>query len=444
VREPALRWVAGHATGGRLQWAGLDADTDATAAYADLLFAWGLSRVGAAAASREREAAAAGVLARAGADVHAVLLAAFRHRVREARRARPERAGLPRPARAGYDRLPPLGRYAVDKLRAHCGVLEPGERVNPYRGRNRPGYLGTDALARRLSALPDLGPDALADEVRAVLAADPGPAGRSRLAVGLAPVLTMLPPDLAAEAVGLIPTALLGLGEWAYETRSDGTDLSAPLADLLLAAADAAAVLDAPDVLVAAVRFLLGPAAPPPAVTGPALAAVGVRFFRGLRRCGLTAEARELLRRFAGLSADVGFAAGWYAAGDDDTALALLDAARERLLAADARPDPRAAVGYAAALGHAPPSLALGRLEELFHRLGPLPTRGSTNRYFTLRPLELIDAAVRAAVGDDLALGPAVRRWLDDDEWAVRRRVSRDLDRALAAPADLPDAAGTA
>jgi hypothetical protein len=33
---------------------------------------------------------------------------------------------------------------------------------------------------------------------------------------------------------------------------------------------------------------------------------------------------------------------------------------------------------------------------------------------------------VRAVVTDDFALGPAVRRWLDDDEYRVRRRIHQD------------------
>jgi hypothetical protein len=59
-------------------------------------------------------------------------------------------------------------------------------------------------------------------------------------------------------------------------------------------------------------------------------------------------------------------------------------------------------------------------------------THGATNRYFTLKPLELIDTVVRAVVSDDFALGPGVRGWLDDDEYLIRRRITRDLEAALA------------
>ena len=56
---------------------------------------------------------------------------------------------------------------------------------------------------------------------------------------------------------------------------------------------------------------------------------------------------------------------------------------------------------------------------------------GSTNRYFTLKPLELIDTVVRSVVTEDFALGPAVRGWLDDDEFLIRRRIHRDMAAVL-------------
>jgi hypothetical protein len=89
------------------------------------------------------------------------------------------------------------------------------------------------------------------------------------------------------------------------------------------------------------------------------------------------------------------------------------------------------ALAYAAALEHAAPRVALGRLQELFLRLDMVTATGATNRYFTLAPLALVDTALRAVVGEDSALGPRVRAWLDDDEFLTRRRVARDLAEAL-------------
>ena len=163
------------------------------------------------------------------------------------------------------------------------------------------------------------------------------------------------------------------------------------------------------------------------------------RFFRTLRRLGLTADAAELLAALADGTTpgprELGLAVGWFAVGNEDAGMRVLDAARERLYVSgipDERERTATAIAYAAAVGHAPPRIALARLEELFLRLGGVTTHGATNRYFTLKPLELIDAVVRAVVSDDFALGPGVRGWLDDDEYLIRRRITRDLEAALA------------
>jgi hypothetical protein len=131
----------------------------------------------------------------------------------------------------------------------------------------------------------------------------------------------------------------------------------------------------------------------------------------------------------------LGLAIGWFAVGNDDAGMRILDSARERLFVqgiSDERERTALALAYASAAGHAPPRIALARLEELFLRLGSVTTHGATNRYFTLKPLELIDVVVRAVVCDDFALGPAVRGWLDDDEYVIRKRISIDLESAVA------------
>jgi hypothetical protein len=43
----------------------------------------------------------------------------------------------------------------------------------------------------------------------------------------------------------------------------------------------------------------------------------------------------------------------------------------------------------------------------------------------------LIDAVVRSVVTDEFTLGPAVRGWLDDDEFLIRGRIHRDLAAVL-------------
>ena len=129
-----------------------------------------------------------------------------------------------------------------------------------------------------------------------------------------------------------------------------------------------------------------------------------------------------------------GVAVGWFAVGDEEAGTRILDDARNRLFVArtgDDRDRTELAIAYAEALGFAPPRIALGRLEEIFQLLDRVTVTGSTNRYFTLKPLQLIDAVVRSVVTEDFALGPSVRGWLDDDEYLIRRRIHRDMTTVL-------------
>lgn len=451
VRDPVNRWLGQLARPGRLQWAGIDPETDCTAAYADLILAWGLSRLGDQARARDLENRAVAILDRSngvGADpaVHRVLRAAFRERIRAAEAGRPDRPGLPLEAAAELPRLDDLGRYAVDKLRAHCSVLEPVDLVNPYRGRDLGGFLGSDALGGRLTRLlarPDLAPDPA--EVRDVLAeahADPTAVTLPRVVFALLEVGPRLDPVTAAEAVALAVRAVELIPEW---VRLSGTACDPATTvrrfgtRLIAAAAHSAGLFHLPESFRRVIEAVRVAAESPETPVAQVVERTAGRIFRTLRRLGLTADAAELLTALADGAIpgprELGLAVGWFAIGNEDAGMRVLDAARERLYVSgipDERERTATAIAYAAAVGRAPPRIALARLEELFLRLGGVTTHGATNRYFTLKPLELIDAVVLAVVSDDFALGPGVRGWLDDDEYLIRRRITRDLEVALA------------
>ncbi|MCZ2343336.1 MAG: hypothetical protein LC104_16310, partial [Bacteroidales bacterium] len=177
-----------------------------------------------------------------------------------------------------------------------------------------------------------------------------------------------------------------------------------------------------------------------PLMARQAILQVGSDFFRAVRKFGLVPSFHPAIRRLSesamlGSPESLSAAMGWFVLGNDTVGTHLLDAARERLFVLGVpklRERTALALQYAAALGYAPQPIALGRLEELILRLDPLEPRGATNRYFTLQPLILVDTLVNAVIGDDLELGPAVRRWLDDEEFLIRRRITRDLTEQLA------------
>src|SRR5262249_50944156 len=89
------------------------------------------------------------------------------------------------------------------------------------------------------------------------------------------------------------------------------------------------------------------------------------------------------------------------------------------------------ACAYAMTLGQAPVEEALARFEELFRKLGLLNDCFTTNTHYSLSQLQIVESVVRAVVSDDFAAGQHVRRWLDEDEYLVRRRIHRDMRQVM-------------
>jgi hypothetical protein len=454
LRDQVRKWLEKLAGAGRLQWAGLDPEFGCTAGYADLMIAWGLSKLGDRGRAKDLEAAAVEQIAAAagaGIDpvVHRVLVAGFRDRIRSAQDGRPPRPGLPDGSAADLAGSDDLGRYAVDRLRACSRILEQVGRVNPYRGRELLGFLGTDALGERLEKLlADPDAEARPETVAGLLAACAvSPTSRTlpRTVLALLELAPRLDPVAAAGVLKWSAKALAQTPDWvrAVVPSADRPVVARYEARVLASAAHAAGLLHQPDPVAQIVAHLRTACAGPGSTTRRALEAVAADFFRVVRKLGLAPSARELLGTLdagtgefrVGAAAgpgplEIGLAVGWFAVGNPDAGMRVLDAARDRLFhrpIPDDRERTAVALGYAAGLGHAPPRVALGRLEELFLRLDAIDTRGAANRYFTAQPLELIDTVIRAVVSDDFAVGPEVRGWLDDDEYLIRRRITRDL-----------------
>ncbi|HVL13011.1 MAG TPA: hypothetical protein VM529_10625, partial [Gemmata sp.] len=456
VRESAVRWVQEQGSGGRLQWAGLDAETDATPAYALFMFAWGLGCLGERTRSREWAARARKLVARAtaaGADpqAHAVLGDLFLLRVKDAQEGVTPKPGLPPDLTERIRRLPEIARYSVDRLRECSRILEPVDRVRAYRHQELKPFWGGDRLGERLSILAVQSEPALINaEARALLAicdAEPATSTLPRVLLTLLEVSPRLEPGALPVLLGKLPDALawteawLAAGPWSESERA--ATLVRYQSRMIEAAFQAAGVADGSigPAVGTAVRSLL--------TSGESLRAplflASREVFRTLRRLALHAEAEHVALHLdpggeaaaapAAVAPALGVAAGWYVAGNEPRAEAHVDRARELLFY---RPDTlsaadrtQLAVAYAQALGFAPPQIAHGRLEELFQRLKGLKLDSTTNRYFTLRPLEVVDTVIRSVVTDDFSLGPAVRGWLADDEFLIRGRIHRDLTDVL-------------
>ena len=440
-REPIQRWLNKRSTGDRPAWAVSDADHAGTAVYADCMLAWGFAKLGDRARANELIGAAnAAGHPTVDAGVHLRLQGYFRGEIQLALGSQLDSSN------AECARLDELGEYAVAKLSAHSQILSRHRGRSEFGGRPLFALMGDDDLGRALTrmleanAAPDL------TTVRSLLDAvklDRTAASLPRVILALLEVVRA--PEAVSEVHTLAPLALELLPEalrlrGVVETESPGYSIR--LAARAVEVVGATAVeFGHPDSLRALLTSLSGALDENDPTAREIFRLTAPRLFRALSRCGLTAELRPLLARWYRVGADdpemqLCSAIGWFALGEVERGNRILNDARERLFVvgfSNERDRTRIALAYAHALAYAPPRLALGRLEELFQRLGPIAGSGATARYFALKPLELIDTAIAAVVNEDFGLGPEMRSWLDEDELRIRRRITRDLEAAIRA-----------
>ena len=451
--EPMRSWIE------RGPWVG-----PYTRALADLVLAFGLARVG--------DADGAGGLVREGLGalkkndaVVGWLGRAFDRRVGQALEGKAE-GPLPADLMAQLDGMGQSGdgarqrddkisRYKIDRIREHSRILEPLENVDPYRH----WHSTLDEVARELVRVVDLvDRDELAERMGKLLRVR---ASGASAAVRNGQVLR------TALDVGfrLGEGFAVGLFDRVGPTV-DRLEQIPRRAELLERAIHLAAHFDQAGhvrSLVARLDALLAKAddrTAPASALEPLLG----QCFRGLRKLGLRDDADRLLERMAdlilrgrgeatadGLASSAALtgpdavvwgrtlrlllhvAAGWSHNGQHDRARPIFDQARALLLTGDLPPIEQTALacGYARSLGQVPPEQALPRFDELFNRLERIHDTFTVGSHYSLSRLDVIEAVVLTLASDEFTLGEGGRRWLEDDEYLVRRRIHRDVRDAL-------------
>jgi hypothetical protein len=181
------------------------------------------------------------------------------------------------------------------------------------------------------------------------------------------------------------------------------------------------------------------------------LDSLAARAFTTLRKLGMRAEMDQILRQMAELvlkgreikaidfrKEDQGPAAlrsllqvaqGWYFFGRDSQAEPILQAARSVLLAndLDARNQSQLACAYVTAISQGPLDRGQARLEELFRRVGGIRDTYTTSSHFSVSHLDVIEAVILAVVSEQGLAQQQLRRWLDENEALIRRRIAHDL-----------------
>jgi cellulose synthase operon protein C len=443
VHAPADTWVRSdpNDAAGPLRQVGLEPDVAHTRAYADLVLAWGLSRFAENATAETVRKQGIGALP-TGDPVHVALRDGFDFRIAQVREGKPPGGPLPQPLLARINGLAGLPRYAIDKLREYSRVLEPTAHVGGY----AETVFRKSQPASPADQVADLPTDRLNEELIRLLEVEAEKSGRPKLPglmvaalersaewneTSVDPIFKLLPQALDATAgqpgtgARLIDRGLEAAARW------DRAEAVRDLTGRFLRLSDEVRGWDVVETLTTPVVRALRRVGLQP-YADRVLEHVALRVHRGqpLGR----ARSERPVDWPAGLRVLLQAAWGWYAAGRDEPAHSVLVEASRDLFAADTPSAQRTplAFAYATALGQAPVRVALGRLEEMFQRLRGIQVTGSTNAYYALKPLMLVETAVRAVVSDEFALGPQVRSWLHADELAVRRRIRDDLKAVLA------------
>jgi hypothetical protein len=377
---------------------------------------------------------------------------AFAHRIEQAMNGEPARDPLPaellnelnepRFNQSELGRTSP--RYFIDRLRGESRILEPHERINAFR------RIYSDDFQVRLVALYDTHDRAVLKDMATQLlnSTFAGNDDDAKVAV-LAACLEISP--RVGESFALQLLELLDQALAANEANSGGR------AKLYKQASLAAAHFGHPQVVRQVLnRFTEEFLAEPSENSLDALDTTFSTFFDGMRKLGLQAEMEHV---FQAVQAIVGDSAGrkdrraspparardlklliqvaaWrFYFDQNEWGGQLLNQARKQILGpefTDPKANLRSLIGmiapeYVSALTHAPMQTVVARLEDFFKSSKHVCDAMHTTIYYSRAQLGVVEAAVLALVTDGALLSDEGRRWLDEDEHAIRRRVHADV-----------------
>jgi hypothetical protein len=420
-----------------------DPDPRDTIAYGRLMLAFGLARLGEEHAAKRLVELAEGWLTEVVVehkDVHLVLKDAFRYRIQQALAGKPAVGPLPAEILEFAEQLGFVPRYIVDSLRTRSRILEPHEKIKAYRH----SYMGpmTD-LDKALNALPDiLDRAALEKECQRVLGAAKNPTQRFHAVKGVLAVTPRLGSAVAEPLLREVPAV--------SDDPIDVRDQAELLERALFLAAHFNQVDTIPALLA---RFQQLLRVPKLGTDRNKLDLLISQCFRGLRKLGMQDEMRGLLDGLAAVlthgkplsglrKADdwpklvrrlLHVAAGHFYFGDEAEGRQLLEEARLVLLSGDlqGREQTELACTYVSTLGQAPLRLALPAIDELLQRLRGVFDNFVSHTHYSASKLEVLEALVLTVVTEEFAMGQVSRRWLEDDEYLVRKRIHRDVAEAL-------------
>ncbi|PID39890.1 MAG: hypothetical protein CSA65_00475 [Proteobacteria bacterium] len=396
-----------------------------TRAYVQLSFAWGFARLGQADRARQLRDASL-PLVDADDPIHGYLSDAYSARVDQALEGLPAETPLSRELSGRLNDLPRFPRYKIDRLRQASSILEPQERLNPVLAFQRDE---ADPRGEEFAALRGMS-DAteLTEQVAAImakaLAAETELDDRARLFDGVMDFFPMLPESVAVPQLRRLVDSL---SEVPPPRRYQLYEEALMLAGLFGRRELSLELLTAIEALVT--DLSTESAAELGATVGECL--------RALRRVGLREEASRLLQVIdkavvgdtpEALICRVQLGAGLADLGQYEQAEQAFKAGQAALKKGGLMPVERLNVtrALATAYAHMPLERAISDLAKLADQLGEITDSFNTNSHFCLSVVSFMESLILGLASDELALGELGRRWQDEDEYLVRRRVHRE------------------
>jgi FtsH ternary system domain X7 len=441
--------------------------------YVDLMFAFGFAKLGEVTKARDLlKNVEAKLLEPVGPKdrpdpAHEFLFKAFYWRIENALQGKPHAGPLPAEMLARLERIDEgrgttLGwSYPINRLREQSRILEPQETLDPYAPWKK---FGND-LQKILSDLANVKDASRLEAEIKKLVRTQQTAGGDRLLVfaEVVPLAPRVGEEFTVALIQQVPAVLdlvnkvTGPPDYLGSVREKQTRL-------LERSLFLAAHYDRTELVQTLFgRFLEFVRARTGTEMYEAINKIARECLRSLRKLGLKNEIERFLSQMTdlvvqgkslpALQAAAGatwpdvlrvllqLAEGYLFFGGFQQAKPFLDAARNAIFdntkaGRDKGLKPlqltKLVQAYVAALGQGPVDEALNRIEELFQQLEKLPNTFTSAPYFSRLHLNIVEEVVRALVSDNMALGDQARRWLDDDEYLVRRRIHGDMRKLLA------------
>lgn len=437
-----------------------------TGSYVRFMFAYCLVRIGEVANGRELLGQATTAI-KSRDPIHSWMSKAFSYRVEQAAQGGNNREPLPEKLLRKLETMDRLDRYKIDRMRQHSRVLEPHIRIDPYRRWHR-RY--SDELFQTLAELKDL-LDLKKVEAKLRELSTEHTQGTRGLRV-LASAL-----EYAPRLGDQFATQLLDRVDTLLADCTDVVEKSLLIHRALYVAGHFghtarvnALVVRLRNELPAIVEYYLklvnqlktGDDNPIETVEN-----LLQHSFRGLRKLGLREELSALYGRIGELvemhhqraqqssaqgqtGSDASLArrlslwlcvaSGYYFFGNSDEANRTADKVRQVLLDGTlvSIEQRRLASAYVACVSLGNADVALQRIFELFKctsdgkRILPrIEDTMTTSSHFSVSELELVEASLLSMLSEESSWDPQCQLWLDQDEFAIRKKIHADMHSAL-------------